>query len=229
MKKLLLIFVSLFISSQSFAQDPDPDLFRTWYLYEIQASDLDDQYIVADIDPSIFPSITILETLEFNGVGACNTFIGTFSHEPLNYLQLTGFTSTNDDCGIQIHNSLENSFFGYLYDFWYDITPDGNGLSLNTNNPIFGYAIFKDYPLSINENNFQKNLSLFPNPVKDLLFIASEGITIEKISVYSISGQRIQTFELSNQSIDVSNLAPGMYFLEISSSEGKSVQKFVKK
>lgn len=229
MKKLLLIFVSLFISSQSFAQDPDPDLFRTWYLYEIQASDLDDQYIVADIDPPIFPSITILETLEFNGVGACNTFIGTFSHEPPNYLQLTGFTSTNDDCGIQIHNSLENSFFGYLYDFWYDITPDGNGLSLNTNNPIFGYAIFKDYPLSINENNFQKNLSLFPNPVKDLLFIASEGITIEKIAVYSISGQRIQTFELSNQSIDVSNLAPGMYFLEISSSEGKSVQKFLKK
>jgi hypothetical protein len=229
MKKLLLLVVSLCISSQSFAQDPDPNLFRTWYLYEIQVSDIDDQYIVADIDPPIFPSITILETLEFNGVGACNTFIGTFSHEPPNYLQLTGFTSTNDDCGIQIHNSLENSFFGYLYDFWYDITPDGNGLSLNTNNPIFGYAIFKDYPLSINENNFQNNLSLFPNPVKDLLFIVSEGITIEKLTVYSISGIQVIEASANVNSIDVSNLSEGLYFIEISSSEGKSVLKFVKK
>jgi hypothetical protein len=228
MKNILFLFISLFYGFQSFAQDPDPNLFRTWYLYEIQASDLDDLYIVADIDPPIYPSITILETLEFNGEGACNTFIGTFSHEPFYNLESTEFTSTNDDCGIQIHNSFESSYYGYLYYFWYDITPDGNGLSLTTNNPIFGYAIFKDYPLSINGNNYQKKISLFPNPVTDQLFITSESATIEKITVYSMSGTPVINDSDNKNSIDVSNLSEGLYFIEISSSEGKSVQKFVK-
>ncbi len=91
-----------------------------------------------------------------------------------------------------------------------------------------GFFLVKDGLLGVSDLGNDAEFSIHPNPVSNELFISSGGITIEKINVYSISGQRIQTFENSSQSIDVSNLAQGMYFLEISTSEGNSVQKFVK-
>ena len=69
---------------------------------------------------------------------------------------------------------------------------------------------------------------IFPSPVTDTLFITSEGITVEKIIVYSISGKQVIEASANENSIDVSNLSEGLYFIEIFSSERKSVQKFIK-
>jgi heat shock protein HslJ len=222
MEKILLLLFSLIFSVQIMAQDPDPGLFSTWYLYEVQGSDLDLLSVVAKIHPPINPSITISELLEFNGVGACNTFSGTYSHQG-NELSSVNFTNTNDDCGVLVHNSFENYFFSFMHYFWHEITPDSSGLSLYLENVIFGHAILKNYPLSINDNNFQNNITLFPNPVSNTLFISSENTPIEKIKVYSISGKQRMEGSMIETFVDGSSLSEGLYFLEIFSSEGKSI------
>jgi len=49
MKKLLIVFV-LVVYTISNAQNPDPELFRTWYLTSIEV-DLGDEIFVENISP----------------------------------------------------------------------------------------------------------------------------------------------------------------------------------
>ena len=83
-------------------------------------------------------------------------------------------------------------------------------------------------PLSVSDLSLSK-FSIYPNPVSDQLFISSKNTVIETISIYSLTGKKV--FEGANKtnSIDVSTLSKGMYFVEISSASGKSVKRFIKK
>ena len=225
MKRLLLLFTSLTLFSTAFAQDPD--LFRTWYLYELQSSDLSTLYIVNDIEPSIQPFITIQPNLAFDGEGACNTFSGTYAFEP-GELTSMDLTSSMDDCGISIHNNFENSYFDFMQFIWFEISPDGNGLTLNLSNAIFGYAILKDYELSVNDYTSNSEIKLYPNPSSETINISSEGTAIESLAVYTLAGQLLISQTVNDRSIDVSSLSEGIYLLEIISEFGRQYQKFIK-
>ena len=78
--KYLLVLISIIYSINCFGQEPNPELFQTWYLYSVMASDASpDPYIVSEINPTIIPSLTIVEDLTFSGIGACNSFNGIFT------------------------------------------------------------------------------------------------------------------------------------------------------
>jgi len=69
-----------------------------------------------------------------------------------------------------------------------------------------------------------QSLQIYPNPVKDELFIQSE-TDINKIRIYDIAGKQILTNNLTNgKSINVSELPSGIYVLKI----GNYSEKFVK-
>jgi len=227
MKKLLLVLLICLGAQQVQAQDPDPNLFRTWYLYEMQLDDAEPILMVSNYqNPSIDPYISISNTLEYNGVGSCNTFMGTYSI-------FGGICPTSSDLSNSMetcaHAFFESSFFQLVREYCVSsITQDSSGFTLVVSTLLGGYAIFKDYELSVNENSLNK-ITLFPNPVTDILFIASEGQPIETISVYSISGKRTLFKNSVTDQIDVSGLKAGLYFAEITTSEGRSVKKFIKK
>jgi hypothetical protein len=231
MKKLL--YILLFnISAISFAQDPQ--LFENdWYLYEVMSSDFGTLYNVSLIEPPIAPHLTISEDLNFNGLGACNTFNGVYEFFPPDILSPINFTATTDDCDIQQHNFFENEYFGFIEGgYFYTITEDNEGKVLTLGNGIFGYAIFKSYPLSISD--YQKNkFQLYPNPAKDKLFISAANPARNiKVKIFNTAGKllSIQKLELENQSsINVSYLKSGIYFLNIEDENGNTeVKKFVK-
>jgi len=70
----------------------------------------------------------------------------------------------------------------------------------------------------------RQNLQIYPNPVKDELFIQSE-TDINKIEIYDIAGKQMLTGNLSSgKSINVSVLPAGVYVLKI----GDYREKFVK-
>jgi len=78
------------------------------------------------------------------------------------------------------------------------------------------------------------NLKLYPNPVSNQLFIEnSTAVFISGLTIYNIQGQLVQELNIDNSdtnSIDVSKLAAGNYFLKISTSDHNQVTKrFVKK
>jgi len=227
MKKTLLILFISFLSFQSYAQDPN--LFRTWYLHFFQETDLGYPYEISEISPLISPYLVISEDLSFNGEGACNTYEGNFNHQGTNYLETSSFNATNTDCGVQIHNNFEDDFFGYFFEFEYQITEESNGLTLGLYTPLFGQAIFRDYPLSTSDNVLSE-FKIYPNPTSEkLFFISSENNQIKSVSIFSVLGKKVKEIVASSiTSIDVSNLSKGIYFIKISSSEGNVVKKFMK-
>ena len=75
------------------------------------------------------------------------------------------------------------------------------------------------------EDNVLNDFSLYPNPAHDVLNIESQQ-EIETVKIYNLQGQLIK--EVSTNSIDVSNLNTGLYFVQVT-IEGKSItKKFIK-
>ncbi|MBR5215942.1 MAG: S8 family peptidase [Bacteroidales bacterium] len=80
------------------------------------------------------------------------------------------------------------------------------------------------------EDKFTNNVSIYPNPVKDRLYIETES-EIEEVIVYDIYGRHQVTETPSHQemiSIDISNLNSGVYFVKINTANGNIVKRFVK-
>src|SRR5690606_31364312 len=92
-----------------------------------------------------------------------------------------------------------------------------NGIAQDlTNNSIAeAVSVFVDDGQLSTETivNPQNNISLYPNPVKDILQIETNQ-QITSISLYSITGQQLQSWK-GKTSINLSGYDKGMYFIEI--------------
>lgn len=83
--------------------------------------------------------------------------------------------------------------------------------------------------LSTLENELSK-ISIYPNPAKDKIYLKGFSSEITLLQIFSIQGKLIQKSTNISTEIDISQLKSGMYFIEISTSEGhKNIQKFIKK
>ena len=81
---------------------------------------------------------------------------------------------------------------------------------------------------SITEENI--TFDIYPNPVNDILYIETQTLTVEIYDVYGrIQKLRNSETQKLRNSIDVSNLKSGVYFVKVSTENGEAVQRFVKK
>ena len=76
------------------------------------------------------------------------------------------------------------------------------------------------------------NFNVYPNPVNDKLYVETDA-EIEEVIIYDIYG-RVQNLRNSEtqklrNSIDVTNLNSGVYFVKVVTEKGETVQRFVKK
>ncbi|MBF8149187.1 VCBS repeat-containing protein [Winogradskyella sp. F6397] len=74
------------------------------------------------------------------------------------------------------------------------------------------------------------DLTIYPNPVEADLTIKTSADVINKIAtVFDVNGKRVLNQKLKSNTVDVSNLTSGVYFLRLE-SEGKIIKrKFIKK
>lgn len=87
--------------------------------------------------------------------------------------------------------------------------------------------------VSIAEN--YSNLNIYPNPVENELFIATE-MNVEEIAIYDINGRlctdasnaSTSTMDTFNVSVRICNLKDGVYFIKIKTDNGNIVKKFIK-
>jgi hypothetical protein len=81
----------------------------------------------------------------------------------------------------------------------------------------------------------EKALRVYPNPVTTTLNIAFGHSGNAKLSLYTVDGRLVQTTQLSVtagqiHSVNVNQLKPGLYYLEVFYSDGKRiVEKLIKK
>ena len=225
--KYLCLVMSIFYSLPCLAQDPDPDLFQTWYLYTFDPDYI--PIVISEMNPPIFPYLTISEDLEFIGTGACNSFSGVYSVPYEGALQTIEYTETSDDCGFQNHNHFESDYFGFMqFGFDYEITEDQGGLLLRLYTPLMYWAEYRSYPLS--SPDFQlDDVTLYPNPSSKEIFIESKNNPITKIEIFSLLGARMLTINHTIESIDISHFDLGIYLVKIYTEQGMALKKVVKK
>ena len=70
-------------------------------------------------------------------------------------------------------------------------------------------------------------LSIYPNPVKDVLTINYDK-AISQIDVYDVNGKLVKTFTTVGSTINVSDLSSGVYMLNMQTEDGLVVKKIVK-
>lgn len=132
-------------------------------------------------------------------------------------------TTTND---VDIFERVDvNSAVGT-----YTLTVSHKG-TLGANGQRFS-LIVSGANLTLNNDDFKANsFSLYPNPANDILNVQfSEVLTDDvKYEVYDITGKKILNSELKNNSIDISTLQSGIYFLKLINDDESLIKKFIKK
>jgi len=84
----------------------------------------------------------------------------------------------------------------------------------------------------IAEGNFV-DIQVYPNPATDVLFVSAiDGLANNTIQVYNIAGDLVKTVFVETSAlskIEVADLTPGMYLLEINKGEEIIHEKFIKR
>lgn len=84
-------------------------------------------------------------------------------------------------------------------------------------------------PVSTNEV-LTKKLSIYPNPAEENLFLDLEDDDNFTITIYNTCGQTIiQSINTNKKEINISNLKPGLYYIEVTSKHKTLVNTFVKR
>lgn len=141
-----------------------------------------------------------------------------------NYLILGNFyddantDTTTLNCGICINN-----YSYYLID---DVCVSTDSLLCNGGIDVLPCTV------SIEENSFENQINIYPNPANDFINIASKNqLSPLKITIYNTIGQTLYTKQNStsnNLQIDISNYNSGLLFIKIESFNQSIIYKLFK-
>ena len=132
-----------------------------------------------------------------------------------------------------IPNYLDNDDDGDgVLTFNEDYNGNGNPSDDDTNGNGIADYLDPSNILGMDINIFNNTIKLYPNPVSNVLNIENTTNTsISKVTIYSISGALVKEINSENsiQSIPVSELQAGLYFVKIQMNDEVKNFKFIKK
>ena len=90
-----------------------------------------------------------------------------------------------------------------------------------------GYAKVYDLSGVLSSDKFtQVNFTIYPNPATEVLNIKlQDNAILENVTIYNNLGQKIKTIQ--QNTVDVSTLAKGLYFVEVTTNHGKASKKVI--
>ena len=136
-------------------------------------------------------------------------------------------SSVEDNCTISqnITLSLDQDTFTAIGVYEVSLTSkDASGNSTSTT-----AEVTVDDTLSIDDNDLNVEIKLYPNPASDNIYFEISNAKIQSISIYDINGRLIKTSD--NISINISELSSGIYFAKVEGERMKTfkVLRFIKK
>lgn len=76
----------------------------------------------------------------------------------------------------------------------------------------------------------KQGLKIYPNPAQDFIEVKGEAGSYSTAKIYSLDGKLIKTSDLKSGKVQVSDLPPSSYFIEVSGKDQKpEASKFIKK
>ncbi len=171
-----------------------------------------------------------------------DTFTQTF---PIAFCSQADYNYTTNQLQVDFQEDTYNAYF-YAWDFG-----DGNSSALP--NPIHNYALPGVYDcqlictsiagctdtiskiITVDLNNAIRetpylDLKIKPNPIIDKLFI--DGLVKNEVyhyQIFTVDGKIVLENKLENNSIRLTNIPSGLYFVQISNSKATFIQKIVLK
>ncbi len=109
--------------------------------------------------------------------------------------------------------------------------PAGLNTILQGNGESHLYYLKTSYATLGLGNNIQPSkLTVHPNPVSDQLFISSQDQKVKDVMIYNLSGTVVKNISnLAEETVDVSDLATGNYFIRITTDQNSVTKKIIKK
>lgn len=234
MKQLITITLTILFSFASYGQDPV--LFETdWYLHELN---IEDETIFPPEGNTTSMNFTeepqILGDSDFNGMTLhiCNEFWGDVNFVDNSQYISMGAMQTLEECSLDELNQLEITYRLYFLQSDETYTTEviylGNSTTLYIYDNEGNYALYGNEQLSTQANNLS-SVFIYPNPVTDRLYIQNFEQEFTSAFIYSLSGSKIN-IQIENNTLNVSNLTQGVYFLSLTTANGKkAINKFIKK
>ena len=151
------------------------------------------------------------------------------------YLADFRFPNNTQDYILKTWKWVDLSVLGIIDSLSFELTSSDNG-AYGMNTP--GYFCMDNFNgvnpyITVNElNNKNVQISIYPNPFTETILVRSN--SIDKgiaMQIYDINGKEIRKTEIVNQenTINLSDLTTGVYFIRVSGSDFNHYQKIIKK
>lgn len=134
------------------------------------------------------------------------------------------------EIGLDINNNATNNMFYFANNTWYQSTLYGAPMI----RPLVGDSVLiVDSSTGIEDilpRNNISSITVFPNPATNKLFIDMKGQYYGDVEarIYSLSGQLLQRTHYTTGGMDISDLSPSMYIIQVETPEGLRVARFIK-
>ena len=85
-----------------------------------------------------------------------------------------------------------------------------------------------DAELNINENT-DVSINIYPNPAKDLVKLSVVSGQQSTVRIYNVLGMMVDEIEMNSNEIEinVSSYKPGIYFINVETSNGNIIKKMI--
>jgi hypothetical protein len=138
-----------------------------------------------------------------------------------------GWKQTTDEflnLGYDVNrNNLDRVFVNISGD-WFN-----PGSSLIHGTPMIR-AVFSKKDLVTGGGDIPANgpdIAVYPNPASDRIFIRTAGYPLQRIRLFDLNGRMVREESGAREEVDVSMLPAGLYFLQLTSANGRSVSRKV--
>jgi sulfur carrier protein ThiS len=98
---------------------------------------------------------------------------------------------------------------------------------VNPDNDRTTKSVTSTGPSSVEQRVNVTIVSIYPNPVSDVLYIQSAEF-VKRAEIYDLQGKLVKTVTTNTQEIPVKNLNPGVYTIRFTTDKGVATQRFVK-
>ncbi len=144
----------------------------------------------------------------------------------------TGEATVTDNCTDPVTITSQDPAVGELIsDGVYTVTLTAEDEYGNTSECSFELTV--ESILGLDDNQLDSAISMYPNPTQSNVTISnSSNIALDKAAIYDTNGRLINTTDLSEmqqeKTIDVSNLATGVYMVQIQGENAITVKRLIK-
>lgn len=171
-------------------------------------------------------SISLSSNGSIVAIGAAgNDAAGNFSGHVRVYQHTS---NTWSQVGNDIDGEDPSDYFGENV----SISDNGDKLIVGATTPTTtnlknGYAKVYDLSGVLSSDKFTKaSFTIYPNPATEVLNIELQNDeTLKNVTIYNNLGQKIKT--VRQNTVDISTLAKGLYFVEVTTNQGKASKKVI--